>query len=168
MLADMKKYFIAIPLLLLSGCASFSKTEFQCPQTGFMAYADRAVFLASRDKADVAVKAYLKNLQGTCDYDKKDGAVLRFAFDVTAEKTERTQATQQNLSYFIAVLDKTENIKQSSQFYVTVPLADPAGVKTLKHEVKVPLKGKGDSANYKVAVGFSLTPEQYAFNKGGK
>lgn len=157
---------LAVPLLL-SACATAGPAAGACPETGFMADADAAPFFAQEAKtqepSNVNVYAVLKHLRGDCTTGKAD-ADVDFSFDVIAQKTPLGQGiTQQNLSYFIAVMNKDDDILQRQRFYVTVDFGKTdSGMQTVEHRVKIPA---GDVAQDRVVVGFTLTPEQAKFNK---
>jgi hypothetical protein len=170
-----------LPLLLLpflSACAA-TGGAFSCPVTGFMADSNAIAYFARPVKKpgpqDVGVYAEMKNLKGHCALAlKKDSARVDLSFDAVVHVKDAPETlAQQNLSYFVAVLDAQDNILQRAQFYITVPFEkDPnspypgaAGFVTEEHKVTIPLKVPSDAAERQVVIGFTLTPEQLAFNR---
>lgn len=168
-LVRMKKPLALISFLILAGCVSGGKAPSECPRTGFLAEAKETVFFGSatgvKTAEDIAVHAVLTNLEGLCKL-RGDQAVVEFSFDAVARKKKGQPIKQQNLSYFVAVLGPDEAILQRDMFYATIDLSGAdVNAEREEHKVRIPIAKGADSGQYKVTVGFTLTPEQAAFKQ---
>ncbi len=185
-MSGMKKIFAFLVVLALAGCAGHKDDGFVCPETGFMENAAAAAFFAQDVKkpkpADVSVYAVLRNLKGSCSLTRKNSTEITLRFDAVAQKTAAGKGVAtQKLSYFIAILDKNDDILQRASFYTTVGFAvnkadtknsdagdtgaGDTGVSTEEHTVDLPLAKPEDILKHRIVIGFMLTPEQLAFNR---
>jgi hypothetical protein len=163
-------------ILALAGCSSIPNPfahetpALACPDTGWMADADAAAFFPEGTKRptprDVTVYALLQNLKGECTQ-SKDGTEIDFSADILVQKTPQGQdMNTQELSYFVAVVDKDETILQRSRFYVAIDFGkNESALQTVEHRVKIPTRTPDDATTDRIVVGFTLTPEQMSFNK---
>jgi hypothetical protein len=176
----MKKIQVLSVLMMLTGCASGKDTGFACPAAGFMPEASSIAFFAHAVKnpspADVNVYAVLRNLEGSCKTSHNNQTEIALRFDAVAQKTPAGKSiSQQNLSYFIALLGPDDTILQRARFYTTVPFTKKktdaknidgdTGISSEEHVIKIPLTKPEDATHDRILIGFLLTPEQLDFNK---
>lgn len=169
----MKKFFLLFSLLFLASCASAEEEQVvnPCPGIGFMEFADSAAFFANAAQKptpdDVAVYATMRNLAGACESSVNERIKIEFAFDLIAQKNKIDYpATQQNLSYFVAVLGPGETVLQRQNFYVTLDFGKEVAASSYEEQmVDLPLAAGTNPQSYNIVVGFALTPEQLSFNK---
>lgn len=171
----MKRVLLCILLSLsLASCETvgLSSPQYACPETGVLSHADAAALFARplakgapvHPAADVAVYAGFNRIRSNCAKTKDGGREIDLALDVAAEKTELGQSvTQEKLTYFVSVIDDAEAVLQRSLFYVTLDFGNNDSVQeTLEHRLVIPAS---QVATARIVVGFTLTPEQEAFNK---
>ena len=158
-------------LLLLAGCAGKPPAALPpCPDTGLVLGASQLYdFKADAEKTEPnrIIAARIDNYRGACRY---DGAQMDFDLELDFSAWRGAQGTtleRGQFPYFIAVLDAEESVLQRQAFSTTVPFDKTgAGLKTEKHRLRLPLAEPKEAAGYKVVIGFQLTPEQLAYNRG--
>lgn len=160
----------AAVVLSLSGCAGKDESGLPCPDTGIIQDAGRLVAFSpasSQDPAQLQVEAAFDNYRGACRY--VDGKVeFLLEIDVAAKRgpAAGVDITQAALPYFVAILDPQENILQRQGFTSKVPFdATGVGMKTEKYVLRLPLEDTKTVRQYKVVMGFELTPAQLAYNR---
>lgn len=164
----MKKLALSLlALLTLAGCAYFKKDEgpaFICPQIGLVEQADRMALMTG---SEVAVNGIISNYRGACKPNKSKSSVdFDIEVDFSASKgPAATGLKEQSFPYFIALLAPDETILQRQAFTTTVEFTDTgAGLKTEQHHIGLPLENLSNAKDYKVVIGYALTPEQLEFN----
>jgi len=175
-------------LLLVTGCAGSAKdTGVVCPDTGILHDADTiTVFNEGETQGleNVAASARLVNYGGGCAW--RDGQVdFAMVIDFQAVQGAAGKKLKRfNFPYFIAVLGPDEHVLQRQSFSTTVPFdnkqqpaasVDPtrthavylgkAGERREEHRLRLPVPDRTAARDYKVVIGFELTPEQLAFNR---
>jgi len=169
------KHILAAAMILpLAACGTLGKGGKgpPCPQTGFMTDAATAVFFTTATPYptddDVGVRAILSNLRGTCDMSDKGKAKMDMTFDVTAVRTPAGKLIpKQNLSYFVALLAPDETVLARENFYTSADFSKGDRVVTTETR-EIEAKNTGSGANVSddtVLIGFTLTPQQLAFNR---
>lgn len=180
-------------VLLLGACTGTPKDPgVACPDTGILQDAgDITVFKddTSQGIENVVASARLANYGGGCAW--RDGEV-DFALMIDFEAVQGSQGKKlkrTDFPYFIAVLSPDEQVLQRQGFSTTVPFDNKrqgaaavddsrthavylggAGTMREEHNLRLPLQDRATAGQYKVVIGFELTPEQLAFNRdnGGK
>ena len=145
----------AVLILMLTGCAMFEHKApaFSCPKVGIVAGADKTS-LPGRE-------AFFRGFTGACSVDQKQGTVsVELALNFAAKGQ-----TEMTVPYFIAILSPEEEIIQRQDFSTSI-LAD--GGSTEEHVMTIPLASPEKAYQYKVAIGFSPTPEQMKHHKEHK
>lgn len=163
-----------VSMTALSGCGWGSSEEKMaavvCPEVGMMQQASEiAVFQGTPGalpQDDIQAVGTL-DWQGACNLDKDGVAKIKMKVNFAARKGPKgTMLEEQKLPYFVAVLDSDENVLQREEFATKVGFdASNMGMTEEEHSIKFPVPSKDAAQNYKVVVGFKLTPEQAAFNK---
>ena len=157
-----RNFITLLAVLLLSGCAWFSKgaVDFSCPKTGFVADANQVTF----DDAHVA----MTGISGGCTLKNPHEVEVAITLPFTAQLTG-APLKQKTAAYFIAVLAPDETILQRQAFSTKIEFDKAgAGSSEEEHVLKIPLDNLDQAYKYKVAIGFALTPEQLKYNKEKK
>jgi hypothetical protein len=162
------RYIALLAILILSGCSAFSKgdTDFTCPKTGLVEDASTVTVLAENG---ISAEAVIAGFSGDCVVKDKQ-AVVTLALPFVVKKGPAGAALgAQKLSYFIAVLSPEEKVLQRQAFGTRVVFDDTgSGSGTEEHVIKIPLMEPGTAYKYKVVIGFTLSPDQLAYNRKRK
>lgn len=166
-----------------------------CPDTGIIKEASRLPVTGAatgKEKASLKVDARIVDFSGGCR-EKTPGQVDMDLNVVFAGRTTAAgkDITTQDLPYFIAVLSPDNDILQRTGFSTSLAFdnaaapapepksaADaepgpkageapqgPQGVTTEQHTIRLPLAEGTNPADYKVVIGFALTPEQLQYDR---
>jgi hypothetical protein len=181
---------LALLPLLLSACSLFGRHDavVACPDTGIVKEAARLPVFNDADtpQADmqpVAVDAAIMNFSGHCT-EKKPGQVsmdLAVSFK-GVDYRAASKSKPQDLPYFIAVLAPDQQILQREAFSTRLDFdkavpppaaadgkpAAPQAVSVEEHSIRLPLAEGENPADYKVVIGFALTPEQLNYDRKQK
>ena len=173
----MKRFALCLCVLALASCSMFHRESDaaaalpSCPETGlvkgaayFPVIVGNAPHLAA---ADLAASAQLKNLSGTCKY-KKGEVVLSLTLNFAGIRGAKGPGLgSQTFPYFVAVISPDDQILQREVFSTKVDFDNTtgAGASSEDHEIRVPLADVSKGPSYRVAAGFTLTPQQAKFNK---
>jgi hypothetical protein len=167
----MKRLLPLFLALALVSCSSGDKGPPPCPEVGFMEDAGKAVFFASANptEADISVRAALPRMSVSCEM-SRHGAEVKLGIDIAAERLPPAKGLpKQNLSYFIAAVGPEDQVIRRENYYAAMDFAKgDKAVQTVEHEFAFPVAEPAKAWGYKVLVGFTLTPEQLAFNRGVK
>lgn len=175
-------------VLLLAGCAGKpTDAGVACPNTGILQDAGEiTVFKQGEAKGieNVITSARLANYGGGCAW--RDGQVdFALMIDFQAvQGAEGKSLKRFDFPYFIAVLAPDEQVLQRQSFSTTVPFDNKrqgaaavdasrtqavylggAGLMREEHTLRLPVPDRASAPQYKVIIGFELTPDQLAFNR---
>ena len=182
--------FASLAALLLAGCTGTPKDAgVACPITGILQDAnDITVFKEGESQGieNVVSSARLANYGGGCAW--RDGQVdFALMIDFQAvQGAEGKKLKRFDFPYFIAILSPDEQVLQRQSFSTTVPFDNKrqsaaavdssrtqavylggAGTMREEHRLRLPVPDRASAPQYKVVIGFELTPEQLAFNRDG-
>lgn len=123
-----------------------------------------------RDLTDTRYEVRIENTALACEIVEDDGertveAEMRILF--AAEKGPASESDTVRFGYFVAVGDKDRNILRRREFPLALSLP---GNQTRVRAVEtisptIPLRDGESGADYRVYVGFVLTPEQLEYNR---
>lgn len=163
------------PLLaagLLAGCSVFqTEPQLPCPRVSVLKDASLATQFrqgGGRDLTDVAYEAELE--QGTlgCVYERSQSAVtVTAAVRVVATRGPALQSNDLNLVYFVAVVDKEQNIVGRERFQAQITFSQGQRRAGSVEEIEqvIPIRQGLRGFDYEVLVGFELQPDQLQFNR---
>ncbi len=163
-------------LLLLAGCGTgglFRKKEAppSCPRVGILSEAAKTtVYRAGpgRDLTDVAYEQELLDFKGGCRYDKALTAVtIIFTLQVSGTRGPAGEAAETQVPYFVAVVDKKQNILSRQRFVAKVPFTQGRRRAIVGEELEqtIPFVPGRGAADVEVLIGLELTPEQLEANR---
>lgn len=161
------RFVVALAPLLLQACAGGEPPP-PCPEAVRIVDASRMVRFegAGRDLTDVQFEATLEGLRLSCGY---DDAVVEIALEVSMAVL-RGPANRSRLApirYFVAIADSDRNVLARETFDLEVPFEGNRTRILVTDEVapRIPLAAGKSGADYRIYVGFSLTPEQLRHNR---
>ncbi len=155
----------------LAGCANTNGQKFApaCPQTGILRDGSDLTRFRSTgtDLTDMVIDGRITGLSGKCALD--DPTHLRTSISVAMDLTRGPAALgrQADVTYFISV-SKGQAILDKADYTFTVNFprnGDRQGLRGEQIDLVLPIDAKTTGADYRILVGFQLTPEQLAFNR---
>lgn len=165
----MKKAFVLFFCALLAACASTPRGTGSCPAAGVLQGAGNIpIFAGEAAKEHLRVRGTVGAFRGACRERAPGTVEFMLKIDFLVNKTPLAgQLKGLKLPYFIAVLDKDENVLQKERFWTKVDFDNKTSAKTTgEHTVRFPLSSGGTPGDYKVVFGYELTKEQLDFNRG--
>ena len=158
-------------LVALSACGKVPMSDFppQCPQVSILPDAgDLTRFKgAGTDVTNMVVDARMTPPVGKCALD--DPAHLRTVLNVNMELTRGPASRQRTIdvTYFVSVLRGNTVLDKKAYQAPTQFPANTDHVRLSGDEIDLvlPITPKLSGADYRVIVGFQLTPQELAFNR---
>ncbi len=174
---------LLLPLVLLASCGSggwFGKKEVEpplpCPRIGILGDARKAVQFRpgpGRDLTDVAYEVELLDYNGGCKFEDKDkvknvAVTVTFTLQIAATRGPAAGDSRESVvPYFIAVVDKQQNILSRDAFLARIPL--PPGRRRVavgdELEQRIPLPAGRSTRDIEILIGLQLDNEQLDFNR---
>lgn len=159
------RILLILSFLALSGCAALTtggETGPDCPQIGFLNHAE--------EMETATFGAEFGRLTGTCKVTRQGD--IRFdlvlPFEVTKKEGVGTLETL-DLPYFMAVLSPDGEVLQRTSFSTKVEFKEALAVTGAEeHTIHLPIRAGAYAEDYKVLIGFALTPEQLKNNQEKK
>ncbi len=165
---------VALLLVTASGlaaCGGSDRPQFApaCPVTGILGdAADLTEFRsAGTDLTDMVVDGRITGLSGKCSY--VDGEHLATVLSVDLELTRgpAMQGRTTDVTYFVSV-SKGDAILDKRDYTLHVTFDRNNGKLRLRGDeidLSIPTPGKVTGADYRILVGFQLSPAELAFNR---
>ena len=162
-----------LPLVLLgfvAACTTDKARQWACPATNFVYDLDHMTVFADGavgDLTDVRFDAQLTNLSALCNFER-DRLVMDIAFQVIASRGPANRDDEAAIPYFLAIADETGGIIAKETFGTILPFKGNLRRVSIKEtfEPTIPYPaGPNILGNYRVLIGFQLTPEQVAYNR---
>lgn len=163
-----------VPLVVavLGGCSVFQNTpQLPCPRVSVLQDASLATQFrpgGGRDLTDVAYEAEISQQAMGCAYERNQSAVtVTTAVRVVATRGPALQGNDVNLVYFVAVVDKEQNIVGRERFATQLTFSQGQRRAGAAEEIEqvIPIRSGGRGFDYEVLVGFELQPDQLQFNR---
>ena len=157
---------------LLAACSSDEDVSFACPPAVLVPNADRMVRFEGpgRDLTDVDFEVELEQPFIACSFDDDDYAIeadLRLRF--TAERGPADADREAKFEYFVAIATAIgQRVVAREEFGLIIPFeGNRTRVAVVEQlEPKIPLRSTETGNEYRLFVGFKLSPEQMNYNKG--
>lgn len=166
----MKHFGLIVLLPLLAACASSPKDAQTCPSVAVVRDLHQFADFGRAEKptrTEFVAAARLDGVRGDCgSEDKKIIANIDIA--MRAFRGPRLGGDRAEFPYFVAVLDRDDHVVAKQNLSVTFSLTqeDKMVEKTEAVRVAIPNPAGRDGGYWRVLVGFQLSPEQLAFNRG--
>jgi hypothetical protein len=159
-------------LALLTACGLGEKREAACPQG--IVPADSATVTRfrdgpGRDLTDVIAEGEIVNILVQCRYDKR-GVTVDLQVAIAANRGPADRSRVAEFDYFVALVDPEQNILAKEPFRVKFEFRDNRTRLGLVEELepRLPLADVMKGPEYRVLVGFQLTPEELAWNRSNR
>ena len=162
-----------LPLLLLgfvAACTADKSQPWACPVTNFVYGLDHMTDFADGtvgDLTDVRFDARLTSLSALCNFER-DRLVMDIAFQVIASRGPANREDEAAVTYFLAIVDGTGGIVAKETFGNILPFKGNLRHVSITEAFGPTIPYPADRSilqNYRVLIGFQLTPEQRAYNR---
>ncbi len=154
---------------VLAACGSSDKAQPACPSGLIPADAAKITRFQDgpgRDLTDVIAEATIQDILVQCEYKKKVADIdLQIAVVGTRGPADRSRVAE--FEYFVAIVDPQQNILVKQPFKVRFEFNDNrTQLGTIEQiEPRLPLPDPSKADQYRILVGFQLTPEELAWNR---
>jgi len=154
--------------LLVAACADRAPLR-PCPPVSVLKDTERAVMFRDgpgRDITDVRWEVAIASVDSKCTY-RGDQLTSQVAVDIVAGRGPAADAPAGVFAFFVAVVDREQNILAKQVFETRVEFAATQGRAGVREEidqmVRLPAGAEGD--DYVVLVGLQLEPQQLEYNR---
>jgi len=157
-------------LAFVAACSSDDGPPPGCPRTDFVSDLDHVTAFAEGavgDLTDVRFDARLGGLSAVCNFER-DELVMDIAFQVIATRGPANRDNQAEVTYFLAIADETGAVIAKETFSNTLPFKGNLRRVAITDEFAPRIPYPADKLilnQYRVLIGFQLTPEQLAYNR---
>jgi hypothetical protein len=144
-----------------------------CPFVKVLYDAARTVQFSGGQTTPAAVgfTGEFQGLTATCEYRDEQPIRVRIRLDMAFGRGPQAQGNQHTYRYWVAVTQRNTAVLAREDY--EIPVTFPAGqdrvrIEDTLGEIVIPRASMTVSgANFEILVGFDVTPEQAAFNRGG-
>lgn len=139
-----------------------------CPKVSIIRDLSEVTVLrpGGRDLTDLESRAALADFSGNCDY-TSTGVTVNVNLFLIAERGPAMKGDSAKYQYFVALAKPDDSIVSKVYFDtdVTFPAGQPRAGSKEELAPKIPLPKDANAKDWKVYLGFQLTPDQLAFNR---
>lgn len=156
-------------LAFLTACGSSEQREAACPQGIIPADAASITRFSDgpgRDLTDVVAEGEIVNILVQCKYDRR-GVTVDLQVAVAANRGPADRSRVAEFDYFVALVDPQQNILVKEPFRVRFEFRDNrTRLGTIEEiEPRLPLADVMKGPEYRILVGFQLTPDELVWNR---
>ncbi len=166
---------LAFAGLALTGCGSLglepkgpAEAALACPKVSIVRdLSEVTVFRpGGRDLTDLETRAALADFAGNCEY-TSSGVTVNVNIYLIAERGPALKGDSAKYQYFVALAKPDDSLVSKVYFDTDVTFAAGQPRAGTKEELapKIPLPKDANAKDWKVYLGFQLTPEQLEFNR---
>jgi hypothetical protein len=158
--------FLALSLVcvLLTACVGDKGApRFLCPQVASLRELDRMEDHGREQPLETTLVAVatMKKIEGSCTY-QSDGVEVLFDLTMEAKKGPRLGGETANFPFFVSLVSPDDEVlskeTMTESFTFTEGKEQIEQIEPLR--VFIPLSETEDASNYRVLLGFQLTPDQ--------
>lgn len=154
----------------LAACSSKKPNLPSCPRVGILGDAQKATQYRpgpGRDLTDVTFQTELLDYNGECKFAEKPASVtVHFILQVAATRGPAAAASEAQVPYFVAVVDRDRKVLARQAFTAHVPFKEGRRRVVVGEELEqtIPLDGRSTS-DIEVLVGLEVSHEQLEKNR---
>lgn len=158
---------------VLSGCSGMGPNNpadaaLACPKVNIVRDLQEVTVFrpGGKDLTDLESRAALTDYTGNCEY-TSSGVTVNVNVFLVAERGPALQGTTAKYQYFVALAQPDDTLVSKAYFDtdVTFVTGQPRAGTREELAPKIPLPKDGNAKDWKVYLGFQLTPEQLEFNR---
>ncbi len=147
---------------------SGAPAPFTCPEVTRVGDAAKLTRFVpgGHDLTDVAFEAAVGKLGGTCSHG--DGSIdVQMTAQFIASRGPADNTRQAPFNYFVAIVDRNENILAREQFDTGIgfPGNQTRNAITEELEQTIPIQKGQQGSDFRIFIGFVLTPDEVAYNR---
>ena len=153
---------------LAASCSSSKQAAFGCPRVITAPGTDKIVLFGpnGHEAKDVKVYGQITDLDFTCKR-QKTGVAVNAEIKFYGERAG-PQITDATFPYFVALVDPNQHVVTQEAYQFKMEFLPGESYRRMPAEkvtVHLPLRKPTDANDYRIVVGFQLTPDQLAFNR---
>ena len=162
---------VGLGSLLLSNCALFqTERPRACPRVSLLnEAAEMTQYRAGpgRDLIDVQFEARVQDVNWGCKY-ADNRLRIEALIDIVAQRGPASKGGNANVPFFVAIIDKAQNIVAKAQFESEIVFRDGRRRAGAREEIEqiIFLKEDEGAPDYKIIVGLQLNEGQLQQNRG--
>ena len=162
-------------VLVLSGCSGMglgptspSEAALACPKVNIVRDLQEVTVFrpGGKDLTDLESRAALVDFTGSCDY-TSSGVTVNVNVYLVAERGPAVQGNTAKYQYFVALAQPDDTLVSKAYFDTDVTFVPGQPRAGTREELtpKIPLPKDANAKDWKIYLGFQLTPEQLNFNR---
>lgn len=160
-------------VLALSGCSGMGPTNpsdaaLACPKVNIVRDLQEVTVFrpGGKDLTDLESRAALTDYTGNCEYTSA-GVTVNVNVYLVAERGPALKGDVAKYQYFVALAQPDDTLVSKAYFDTDVTFVPGQPRAGSKEELapRIPLPKDGNAKDWKVYLGFQLTPEQLEFNR---
>ncbi|PWC36285.1 hypothetical protein TSO352_14290 [Azospirillum sp. TSO35-2] len=160
-------------LLVLSGCSGLGPKDpaelaLACPKVNIVRDLQEVTVFrpGGKDLTDLESRAALTDYSGNCEY-TSTGVTVNVNVYLVAERGPALKGDTAKYQYFVALAQPDDTLVSKAYFDTDVTFVPGQPRAGSKEELapKIPLPKDANAKDWKIYLGFQLTPEQLNFNR---
>ncbi|PWC62534.1 hypothetical protein TSH7_04275 [Azospirillum sp. TSH7] len=162
-------------VLVLSGCSGMgmgptnpSEAALACPKVNIVRDLQEVTVFrpGGKDLTDLESRAALVDFTGSCDY-TSNGVTVNVNVYLVAERGPALPGNTAKYQYFVALAQPDDTLVSKAFFDTDVTFVPGQPRAGTREELtpKIPLPKDANAKDWKIYLGFQLTPEQLNFNR---
>ena len=140
-----------------------------CPEVSKVADVARLTRFVpgGRDLTDVAFEAAVGKLGGNCSRGEGGSVDVQLTVEFIGSRGPADKTRKAPFAYFVAIVDRNDNILAREQFDTGIGFPGNQSRNAITEELdeNIPLQKDQQGNQFRVFVGFVLTPEEIAYNR---
>ena len=171
----MRLFVLGAAALALSACGGNDVAQGLCPATGVLSDATKIIQFApgaAEEIGNVIVAGEILNTSSGCVY-RESGVTAGVGITIrmqTGQAGAKARQVTYKLTYFVALTDANDRVLEKTFYQATLRLRNDTVSETLEtvDDIRIGLSEGQSGADFRVIVGFQLTPQQLAYNRKQK
>ena len=170
LISQSSKYLLACWLMAgLASCSQQTQRQLPCPSVSVVSEASSATVFVSkegRDLTDIEFEAGIDRVEHSCIYNRQM-VTVNTLIRINSIRGPRSGITESALNFFVAVVDKEENILGRERFEAKLRYSEQEQRSAIVEEIEqiIPIRPNYRGLDYRILIGFELSPSQLQYNR---